>query len=136
MASRTRVVFDTNVLVSALLTDSLPRRAVLQVAVNGILLASHSTLAELEEVLFREKFARWLSFDVRRDILTRYREMVEVVPIVSSVRICRDLRDDKFLDLAVDGKASAIVTGDDDVLALDPFQGIRILTPGDFLALA
>lgn len=49
------------------------------------------------------------------------------------IAACRDPKDDKFLSLAVSGHATHIITGDQDILALDPFQGIRILTPRDFL---
>ncbi len=45
--------------------------------------------------------------------------------IIHTIRACRDARDDKFLELAVNGEASLIITGDADLLELDPFQGIR-----------
>jgi len=57
----------------------------------------------------------------------------ETVEITSSIRACHDARDDKFLEVAVDGRAEMIVTGDQDLLALHPFQGIAILTPSDYL---
>ena len=50
-----------------------------------------------------------------------------------SVHACRDPRDDKFLEVAVNGMADLIVTGDDDLLVLDPFRPTRILTPKQFL---
>jgi predicted nucleic acid-binding protein len=56
-----------------------------------------------------------------------------MVPITSSIRACRDARDDKLLELAVDGRADLIVTGDLDLLELHPFRGIAILTPNDYL---
>jgi predicted nucleic acid-binding protein len=46
---------------------------------------------------------------------------------------CRDPKDDKFLSLAVCGRATHLVTGDADLLALNPFEGIRIVTPRQFL---
>jgi predicted nucleic acid-binding protein len=57
-----------------------------------------------------------------------------MVPIIHTVRACRDPRDDKFLELAVNGEALLIVTGDDDLLILDPFRGIPIVTPVAYLA--
>jgi putative PIN family toxin of toxin-antitoxin system len=59
--------------------------------------------------------------------------VAERVPITYSIRACRDPEDDKFLELAVNGNAALIVTGDKDLLALDPFQGIAIITPAGFL---
>jgi predicted nucleic acid-binding protein len=50
------------------------------------------------------------------------------------VRASRDPKDDKFLDLAVNGRADVVVTGDNDLLALDPFRGIAILTPAAYIS--
>ena len=57
------------------------------------------------------------------------------IEIVERVTACRDPDDDMFLEVAVNGRATHIVTGDKDLLALHPFRGIPILTPADFLAL-
>ena len=62
-----------------------------------------------------------------------YCDAVRVVTIHLSVHACRDPRDDKFLEVAVNGMADLIVTGDDDLLVLDPFRPTRILTPKQFL---
>jgi predicted nucleic acid-binding protein len=56
-----------------------------------------------------------------------------VVPITTSVKECRDPKDDKFLELAISGGASYIVSGDADLLTLHPFRGIAVITPQDFL---
>ena len=57
------------------------------------------------------------------------------VEVSAKITACRDPNDDKFLELAVSGLATHIVTGDQDLLVLDPFQGISILTPHAFLDL-
>jgi predicted nucleic acid-binding protein len=59
--------------------------------------------------------------------------VAEWVPITGAVRACRDPDDDKFLETAINGEADCIVTGDRDLLALDPFEGVAIFTPRDFL---
>lgn len=129
-----RFVFDTNVLVSAaLLPSSKPRRALDLALKEGKLLLSFPVLAELCEVLNREKFRRYIDEeDIRTfaSVLTREAEWVDV-----DVRIttCLDPKDDKFLELAVSGRARWIVTGDSDLLALNPFRGIAITTPQAFL---
>ena len=56
-----------------------------------------------------------------------------MVEIVDSIRICRDPKDDKILELAISGNADCIVTGDDDLLVLNPFREVAIVTPADFL---
>lgn len=90
-------------------------------------------LAELFEVLHRKQFRRYIDEDdIRRFIaaLTREAEWVEVD---SEVIACRDPKDDKFLSLAVRGRATHIITGDSDLLVLDPFRGVAILSPAAFL---
>ena len=57
----------------------------------------------------------------------------EAVPILYAIRVCRDPKDDKFLEVAVHGQADAIVTGDQDLLNLNPFRGIAILTPREYV---
>jgi putative PIN family toxin of toxin-antitoxin system len=99
-------------------------------------LASSATLAEIEEVLRRPKFDRFLSIELRLEFLAKYRMAVSLVSISSPIQVCRDPRDDKFLEVAVLGRANAIVAGDDDLLSLDPFQDVRILSPNECLAWA
>jgi uncharacterized protein len=129
-----RFVFDTNVLVSALLLpDSNPRKALDRALQKGKILLSFAVLAELYEVLHRKQFRRYIEEEDIRNfvvVLTREAEWVDV-----NVRItaCRDSKDDKFLELGVSGLASHIVTGDADLLVLDPFRGIRIVPPQELL---
>jgi uncharacterized protein len=63
-------------------------------------------------------------------VLTREAQWIDVDVQITA---CRDPKDDKFLSLAVCGQATHIVTGDADLLALHPFQGVQIVTPGRFL---
>ena len=57
----------------------------------------------------------------------------EVVEVIDSVRACRDPKDDRILELAVNGNADCIVTGDGDLLVLNPFRGVAVMMPADFL---
>jgi uncharacterized protein len=90
-------------------------------------------MAELSDVLTRPKFDRYLALDQRREFFRQIQEIVVWISIRSRIHACRDPRDDKFLELAVNGEADAVVTGDTDLLALDPFRGIAILTPAEWL---
>jgi hypothetical protein len=129
-------VFDTNVLISALLLpNSKPRHAFDLARRKGKVLISLAVLAELNEVLRRKQFQRYIDEeDIRLFVaaLTREAEWVDV-----DVRItaCRDAKDNKFLELAVGGHATHVVTGDSDLLVLDPFQGVKILPPHALLKL-
>lgn len=131
-----RVVIDTNVYVSrALRGASLPAKAVDKAWAEGITLLSGSTWAELQEVMRRPKFALYLDPQTLDQFLRRAREIATFVSIRSPIRACRDPRDDKFLEVAVHGRAHAIVTGDADLLSLHPFRGIEIVSPAGYLAM-
>lgn len=129
-----RCVLDTNVLVSALLSPlGKPRMAVDRAIREGAILLSFDTLTELFEVLSRKRFRPYIDEeDIRRFLAALTRE-AEWIDITRQISACRDPKDDKFLSLAVNGKASPLVTGDADLLALDPFEGIQILSPAAFV---
>jgi putative PIN family toxin of toxin-antitoxin system len=131
---RARVVFDTNTLVSRLLlTDSVPAQAVRKAVNEAQLLVSDATMTELADVLARPKFDAYVSLEDRQQLLRLLGRIAEMVPVVHTIRACRDPRDDKFLELAVNGDADLIVTGDDDLLALHPFRDIPIITPAAYV---
>ena len=134
MSIRPGYVFDTNVTISAALFEKSPPGHALQAARSrGELLISRGTLAELAEVLGREKFDRYLTREEREEFLVKLVREAVVVEITEEIRACRDAKDDKFLEIAVCGGASCLVTGDGDLLALHPFRGIPILSAAQFL---
>jgi len=134
MKDRQRVIIDTNALVSRLLLPaSIPGQAVDKAVDEALLLISEATLEELADVLARAKFDPYMTVGERQEFLRLLDRIAEMVPIVHTIRACRDARDDKFLELAVNGEASHIVTGDADLLELNPFQGIPIITPASYL---
>jgi putative PIN family toxin of toxin-antitoxin system len=129
-----RVVIDTGVVVSAaMLPRSVPRQAFDAAASQGRLLISEATIAELEEVLRRPKFDKYLPEPKRLELLAAIVRDAEVVEVTSKVTDCRDPKDNKFLELAVDGGATHIVSSDADLLALHPFRGVAIVAPKAFL---
>ena len=123
MTSNVRAVLDTNVTVSAaLLPRSRPRRAFGHVLEHGTFLISVATLAELNEVLRRPRFDRYLREEERQEFLAAVVRESELVEVTAVVSVCRDPKDDKFLELALSGAATHIISGDDDLLSLHPFQ--------------
>lgn len=132
-----RCVLDTNVLVSALLVPgSRPRQALDCAFREGKVLISFATLAELYDVLQRKHFRRYIDEEDARSFMAALARESEWIDVNVQIKTCRDPRDDKFLEIAVSGQATQIITGDADLLVLDPFQGIRILSPQEFLDLA
>lgn len=134
MRSSPRCVFDTNVLISALLfNESKPAQAFFSALRTGEVLVSADMIVELNAVLGHKKFQRYVTEEERERFLRSLLQEAKLVEIREKVRACRDLKDARFLELAINGEADRIVSGDDDLLVLDPFRDIRILTPGDFL---
>ena len=133
--TRERVVIDTNVLISGLLlATSTPAQAVDKAVTNAQLVATMETLRELIEKLHSPKFDRYVRNERRDALLERVASLVEIIDVLQTIRASRDPKDDKFLEAAVNGRADVIVTGDKDLLDLNPFRGIGIVTPADYLA--
>jgi putative PIN family toxin of toxin-antitoxin system len=130
-----RVVIDTNVLISGLFsTTSTPALAVEKAVTKAQLVATTETLRELIEQLLLPKFDRYVRRERRDALLERVASLVEIIEPLQPIRASRDPKDDKFLEAAVNGRADVIVTGDKDLLDLNPFRGIAIMTPADYLA--
>ena len=129
-----RFVFDTNVIISALLSKaSVSRQAFDKAQEIGKVIFSPATLAELREVLHREKFNRYLPESDRLQFLSLVVYKGLFIKVHESIDECRDPKDNKFLELAVSGDTECIVSGDDDLLVLHPFRNIPIVTPRDFI---
>jgi putative PIN family toxin of toxin-antitoxin system len=129
------LVIDTNVLISSALFPKSPLGKIVGRAVEFQSFAlSGETFAELKEVLMREKFDRYLGKQTRIAFLEKTAAKARWVDIgqIPHVRDCRDEKDNKFLEVALAAKAKHLITGDQDLLMLDPWHGIRILTPADF----
>ena len=134
MKARKRLVIDTNAFISRLLLpNSTPARAVRKAMESGTLLVSEATLNELADVVSRSKFDVYVTLEERQQFLRLLARIVEVVPIVYRIRVCRDPKDDRILEVAINGSADFIVTGDRDLLSLESFQKVQILSPADYL---
>lgn len=132
-----QAVFDTNVLVSALLWHG-PPHALLEEVRNGsiALISSPALLAELADVIGRVKFEAILTRanTSREQALAQVRQLAEVVDPPPLPRpVCRGPDDDAVLALALAAKADWIVSGDDDLLLLQTYEGIAIITPAQAL---
>ena len=134
MKAKERLVIDTNAFISRLLLpSSIPAQAVRKAVDSGKVLVSEATLNELADVLSRAKFDAYVTLEERQQFLRLLARIVELVPIVYRVRVCRDPKDDRILEVAVNGSADFIVTGDQDLLSLKHFQDIRIISPAVYL---
>ena len=134
-----RAVIDTNILVRAMLNPGGSVGPVIDLLRDGqyVFLYSEATLNELIDVLSRPRMAR--RYGITSDEVEALCALVvlrgELVEPKAAIKACRDPKDDKFLELAVTAGADVIVTGDGDLAALDPFEGIPMIQPAHFLRL-
>lgn len=140
MSALRRVVFDTSTLIGAALQPgSVPHRALSVALGMGDVCASESTLAELEQVLARPKFDRFQVLAMRVEFAAMFRRNAHLFAVGSAeeaavVPACRDVKDNKFLALAKASGAHVLVSSDADLRVLNPWNGVQILSPADFLA--
>ena len=128
-----RVAVDTNVFVSALVGRGKPRRLVLRLLGEHSVVLSRQMLAELVGVLSREKFKGVKDSQVDR-FLSSLVKKSKVVKVKSRFKVIEeDPDDDAVLNAAYAGKAEFIVSGDEHLLALKEFKGIKIVTVNEML---
>jgi uncharacterized protein len=128
-----RIVVDTNVAISAIIKRNSVPNMVFQLAWHHhTLLKSSETEEELRRILQREKLAKLITPSTSAWI-DAVLSTSETVAISQNVAACRDQTDDKFLELAVNGRADLILTGDADLLVLGAFRDIPIIAPVTFL---
>lgn len=132
--NKKRIILDTNVLISGLmLPSSKPQQIFDLVTQNHVILISEATLAELFKTFIRPKFDKYLSLEKRLAFVASLKQKAEMIEITESIADCRDPKDNKFLELAVSGNADFLITGDRDLLVLNPFKHTEIITVADFL---
>lgn len=130
------VVVDTNVLLSyALKPEGTAGKALLNAMETFNILQSNETFLEFVDVINRGKFGKYIPVEFRDEFVERLTNRSEFVKISHTVErdICRDEKDNKFLELAVSGKAKYILSGDNDLLVIEEYKGIKILSPRGFL---
>ena len=128
-------VIDTNVLISAALSvRGAPARLVQLVLERGSLVFSQPTFDELKTRLYRPKFDRYISLELREAVLHDLSAAARWVEIGEPARYCRDRSDDMFIETALVARAGVLVSGDQDLLQAPAIPGLRILNPQRALA--
>jgi len=133
-----RAVIDTGVFVSALIRKQGTTGDVLRALRDGRFTAIYSTdiVVEIIDVLGRSQFRT--KYHIEPDDITALVNLIrlrgELVTPTRKVTACRDPKDGKFIEAALEAQADCIVSGDADLLTLNPFEEIPILRPAEFLA--
>ncbi|MCE2976633.1 MAG: putative toxin-antitoxin system toxin component, PIN family [Pseudanabaena sp. CoA8_M7] len=118
---------------SVLFEGSKPDLAIRYALQNGNILFSLELIEELDEVLSRAKFRKYITDEEREEFLDGFIDRGILIKVVDVVKECRDPKDDKILELSLSGKADLIISGDKDLLILDPFRSIAIKSVDQFL---
>jgi putative PIN family toxin of toxin-antitoxin system len=129
-----RVILDTNLLISFLISQKLDVIDDLLLRGKLTLLFSDELIEEFITVASRPKFKKYFSNEDIRKLLTFFDSYGKLISISSSITICRDYKDNFLLNLAIDGKADFLVSGDDDLLCLKKIENIPIVTFNQLLS--
>ncbi len=127
-----RIVIDTNLWISFLLTNNYSRLDRLFTDHLIILLFSQTLLNEFIEVSHRPKFRKYFALTDLQDVLNQIRNQAEFIDVTSEIEICRDPKDNFLLSLAKDGNATHLITGDKDLLDIKVFGKTKIVTIANY----
>lgn len=126
-----KIVIDTNVVASGVFFGGAPRLVLETISSEKIeAFATSEILEEYRETI--DKLMSKYSSRFNSNGLSRFMMMVNVVDAHTAVDICRDPDDNKFLECAIEAKALYLVSGDKDLLTLDEYGGVEIITAREF----
>ena len=128
-----RLVIDTNLWISAFISPSFRKRLLSICKLSSIvILIDEELLDEVVEVASRPKFSKYVTKETIEILVDAINQRSELISIISDINLCRDKKDNFLLNLSKDGKADFLITGDKDLLVLNPFETTQILTLTDF----
>jgi putative PIN family toxin of toxin-antitoxin system len=129
---KSRIILDTNLWISFLITKDFSKLDEIIFSKKSILIFSQELLEEFLEVVKRPKFRRYFTQSDIEELLETIDEYGEFIIVKSKIEICRDAKDNFLLSLAVDGKADFLLTGDQDLLMIEKIGKINIITISSF----
>ena len=130
-----KLILDTNVIVSALISSSLPTKILYELVLTQKVKTclSEEVLAEYVEVLNRDKFSKFANFKTKAEVvLNRLREIATFYQTDRKVEVLTDTSDNKFLELAAVSSADFLTTGNTLDFTITEFEYTRILTPREY----
>jgi uncharacterized protein len=131
---KNRIIIDTNLWISFLLTKDFSALDTV-IASNAVtLIFSQELVDEIVEVTQRSKFRKYFPVDDVENLLLKIRTRSVFVTVISETDACRDPKDNFLLSLSIDGNATHLLTGDKDLLVLQKFGATKILTITEYLA--
>ena len=128
-----RVIIDTNLWISFLLTKDLSKFDSIVAGNQLKLIFSQELIDEIVEVTQRSKFRKYFELDDVESLLLKIRARANFIEVTSDINACRDPKDNFLLSLSIDGNATHLLTGDKDLLILKKFGKTKILTITEYL---
>jgi len=133
VSNQTRIVIDTNLWVSFIISKSIQRLDNLLLLNSVVILFSEDLLEEIRSTITKPKLKKYFSENAMEEMLSAFENYIVLVDVTSKVKACRDPKDDFLLALAKDGNAHFLISGDRDLLDLNAFGKTKIVTLSDFL---
>ena len=140
-----RIIFDTNIYLSALIFDNKPEQIIIDCFDNNdfTILLSQEIFDEIKDKFLNgrvqeiaDKASRFLTMDKIEEFIDLIEKNTLVITTISKINICRDTKDNMFLELVKDGEANFLITGDKDLLVLKEFEGCKIMSVSEFINLS
>lgn len=122
-----KIVIDTNIWISFAIGKTLHGMEEFLSEKKISIISSTEQLKEISNVLKRKKLLKYLNSNATKRLLLLFKETVAMISVVEKTYDCRDKKDNFILDIAVNGKAEFIITGDEDLLCMNPYKGINII---------
>lgn len=133
VSNQTRIVIDTNLWVSFIISKSIQRLDNLLILNSVVILFSEDLLEEIRSTITKPKLKKYFSENAMEEMLSAFENYIVLVDVTSKVKACRYPKDDFLLALAKDGNAHFLISGDRDLLDLNAFGKTKIVTLSDFL---
>jgi putative PIN family toxin of toxin-antitoxin system len=128
-----RVIIDTNLWISFLISKDYSKLDEILFTKKATLVFSQELLDEFITVVRRPKFRRFFSPSDIEDVIETIEEYADFVEVNSNENACRDIKDNFLLSLSIDGNVDFLLTGDKDLLTLNPYKSTTIITLSEFL---
>ena len=128
-----RLVIDTNLWISFIISKKFSEREQLLVSSKSRILFSAELLEELQTTIQKPKLKKYFAKTSVEEMMNVFDDYIDFVEVKSKINACRDFKDNFLLSLAIDGKADYLLTGDKDLLVLNPFEKTKIITYSEFL---
>ena len=126
-----KIVVDTNVIISGVFFNGLPYRFLNEIVSNEIeIVASEEIINEyynISEELVKSKTGKF-----NKELFDIVIDKIKIINTQTKINVCRDPDDNKFLECAVDGRAIYVVSGDKDLLTIQQYQGVLIVSVADY----